>query len=208
MDSTRIYRLEHLPAKLRRRLGEAQIEAARVWTLCRDLHLQARQEHLPWPNRDDLQTATKGRFALHSQTVQMICHKFLTNVENTQQVRKRNPRIRYPFKDKRFHALYWSAQAVSIERGRVVLPMGRGRGMNSRARSQEPELRSRPDTGHGALQLRGCLRVVPASPQVNHSAEPGSRKGQATPRKSSGNSSRTGVRVSCLVSRVLSSIRE
>lgn len=127
MDATRIYRLDHLPATLRRRLDAAQMEAARVWTLCRDLHLEARRAHLPWPNRDDLQKATKGRFALHSQTVQMICHKFLTNVENTQQVRKRNRRIRYPYKDKRFHALYWPAQAVSVERGRIVLPMGRGR---------------------------------------------------------------------------------
>jgi putative transposase len=57
----------------------------------------------------------------------MICHKFLTNIENTQQARKQNRRIRYPYKDKPFYPLYWPAQAVSIERGRVVLPMGRGR---------------------------------------------------------------------------------
>jgi putative transposase len=103
------------------------MEAARVWTHCRDLHLDARRKHLPWPRRDDLQQATKGLYTLHSQTVQMICHKFLTNIENTQQVRKQNRRMRYPYKDKRFHTLYWPAQAVSIECGRVVLPMGRGR---------------------------------------------------------------------------------
>ena len=127
MESTRIYRLDQLPARLRQRLYEAQMEAARVWTRCRDLHLAARREHLPWPDRDTLQKATKGQFALHSQTIQMICHKFLTNVENTQKARRQNPRLRYPYKDKRFHALYWPAQAVSVERGRVVLPMGRGR---------------------------------------------------------------------------------
>lgn len=127
MDSTCIYQLDHLPSKLRTRLHDAQMESARVWLACRDLHLNARRKHLHWPNRDDFQKATQGQFALHSQTVQMICHKFLTNIENTKQVRKQNRRIRYPYKDKRFHALYWPAQAVSVERGRVVLPMGRGR---------------------------------------------------------------------------------
>lgn len=73
MQTTRIYRLNHLPPSLQRRLYEAQEEAARVWTRCRDLHLEARQQHLPWPDRIALQKATKGQFALHSQTVQMIC---------------------------------------------------------------------------------------------------------------------------------------
>ncbi|HET9979543.1 MAG TPA: hypothetical protein VFQ32_03820 [Ktedonobacterales bacterium] len=54
MESTRIYRLDHLPARLRQRLYEAQMEAARVWTRCCDLHLAARREHLPWPDRDAL----------------------------------------------------------------------------------------------------------------------------------------------------------
>ncbi|HEY7342470.1 MAG TPA: transposase [Ktedonobacterales bacterium] len=74
-----------------------------------------------------MQQATKGQFALYSQTVQMICHKFLTNIDNTQQARNQNKRLRYPYKDKRFYPLYWPAQAVSVEPGRVVLPMGRGR---------------------------------------------------------------------------------
>jgi putative transposase len=101
-------------------------QAALVWTLCRDRHLAARQQHTRWPDRDDLQQATKGRFALHSQTVQMICHQFLANVDAARELRKTNRKIRYPYKDKRFFALYWPAQAVSEERGRIVLPMGRG----------------------------------------------------------------------------------
>jgi putative transposase len=82
----RIYRLSGLRPSFRTRLRETQMEAARVWTLCRDLHLAARTERTRWPNRDDLQQATKGRFALHSQSVQMICHAFLANVESTRQL--------------------------------------------------------------------------------------------------------------------------
>jgi putative transposase len=103
------------------------MEAARVWNLCRDLHLSARKAHTPWPTQDDLHQATKGRFALHSQTVQAIFRTFLGNIETTRELRKTNPRIRYPWKDKRYYPLLWPAQAVSRERGRVVLPMGRGR---------------------------------------------------------------------------------
>ena len=127
METVRIYPLAGLRPRLRTRLYEAQQEAARVWTLCRDLHLAARQQHTRWPDRDDFQHATKGQFALHSQTVQMIGHAYLANVEATRELRQTNRKIRYPYKDKRFYPLLWPAQAVSRERGRIVLPMGRGR---------------------------------------------------------------------------------
>src|SRR5215467_680658 len=127
METVRIYRLAGMRLGYRARLREAQMEAARVWTLCRDIHLSARQQHTRWPDRDELQQATKGQFALHSQTVQMICHQFLANVEAARELRQTNRKIRYPYKDQRHYPLLWPAQAVSVERGRIVLPMGRGR---------------------------------------------------------------------------------
>ncbi len=127
MEMVSIYPLATLRRSVRRRLYEAQQEAARVWSLCRDLHLAARQQHTRWPDRDELQQATKGQFALHSQTVQMVCHQFLANVDTARELRQTNRKIRYPYKDKRFYPLFWPAQAVSQERGRIVLPMGRGR---------------------------------------------------------------------------------
>ena len=56
----------------------------------------------------------------------MICHAFLANVETTRDLRKTNPKIRYPYKDKRYYPLLWPAQAVTRKQGRVVLPLGRG----------------------------------------------------------------------------------
>lgn len=127
METVRIYRLDGLSASVKKQLNAAQREAARVWLLCRDLHLHARRHNLPWPTRDDLQKATKGgQFALHSQTIQMICHTFLANVDAAKELKRRNPKMRYPYKDKAFYPLSWPAQTVSRERGRVVLPMGRG----------------------------------------------------------------------------------
>ena len=127
METVRIYPLNNLPPSVKTRLREAQMEAARVWNDCCQIHLEARQSRSKWPNRDDLQKATKGRYALHSQTVQMICHAFLANIDTTRQIKKNNRKIRYPYKKKRYYPLYWPKQAVSIEDKRVVLPMGRGR---------------------------------------------------------------------------------
>ena len=127
METVRIYRLTGLRQRYWARLRAAQMEAAQVWTLCRDMHLAARQQHTQWPTQEAFHQATKGRFALHSQTVQAIFRAFVGNVDATRELRKTNLKIRYPYKDKRYYPLLWPAQAVSRERGRIVLPMGRGR---------------------------------------------------------------------------------
>jgi putative transposase len=127
METVRIYPLAGLPKSYYTRLRQAQMEAARVWTVCRDPHLAARKLHTRWPDRNEFQRATRGQFDLHSQTVQMIFRAFLTNVDTARELRKTNRKIHYPYKDKSFYPLLWPAQAVSVERGRIVLPMGRGR---------------------------------------------------------------------------------
>jgi putative transposase len=129
MKTIRVYRLENLSTSQLSRLKAAQMEAAHVWNCCMDRHKQARLEHTPWPGRQELQKATKGRFALHSQSIQMIVHTFLANVETTRQLRKTHPqmKMKYPWRTKRFYPVSWPAQAVSKPHGRLVLPMGKGR---------------------------------------------------------------------------------
>src|SRR2546423_14363022 len=126
MNTVRVYRLQPTP-KLFACLRDAQMEAAKVWNFCVEIHKQARMSHAKWPGRDALQKATKGQFALHSQSVQMVVHAFLANVETTRQLKPGNPKMRYPYKEKRFYPVHWPAQAVSREEKRVILPMGRGR---------------------------------------------------------------------------------
>ena len=129
LQTVRIYQLTHLSPTLFGRLKTAQMEGAQVWNCCCELHKQARITHSTWPGQNELQQATKGRFALHSQSVQMIAHAFVANIEATRHLRATHPKMRmkYPWKTKRFYPVHWPAQAVSRERGRVVLPMGRGR---------------------------------------------------------------------------------
>lgn len=125
----RVYRLENLSRSQFSRLKVAQMEAAAVWNLCMETHKQARMAHSQWPGRNALQKATKGRFALHSQSVQRVVHAFLANIETTQHLRQTHPqmRMKYPWRTKRFYPVSWPAQAVCIQPGRVVLPMGKGR---------------------------------------------------------------------------------
>jgi putative transposase len=105
-----------------------QMEAAKVWNRCRDTQQSGMKERAKWPDRDMLQKLTKGRFSLHSQSVQMVCHAFLANVETTVELRKQGRKdIRYPYEEKRFYPLLWPAQAMALEGKRIILPMGRGR---------------------------------------------------------------------------------
>lgn len=129
MYTVRIYRLDHLSSTLFQRLKAAQMEAARVWNACCEIHKEARRARSTWPGEADLRMATKRRFALHSQSVQMIVHAFVINIETTQKLRATYPKMRmkYPWQTKRFYPVQWPAQAVSVENGRVVLPMGRRR---------------------------------------------------------------------------------
>ena len=129
MKAIRVYRLTNLSKSQFSRLKAAQMEAAQVWNACMETHKAARQTHAQWPGRNELQQATKGKYALHSQSIQMVVHAFLANVETTRHLRKTHPhmKMKYPWRTKRFYPVKWPAQAVSKEKGRMILPMGKGR---------------------------------------------------------------------------------
>jgi putative transposase len=127
METVRIYPLRGLTKEERQRLRNAQMEAARVWMYCVQRHQQTRQAHLPWPRRKQLQEETKGgQYALHSQSIQMVTHQFLANVETIAQLRKTDKRHRYPYHPKRYMTVEWPEQAISRHGNTLLLPMRRG----------------------------------------------------------------------------------
>ena len=165
METVRIYRLKDLDRRTRARLKAAQREAARVWMYCLGRHQTARVGRTRWPDRDDLQRETKGgQFALHSQSIQMVCQQFLANVQTSKQLRQMNPQHRYPYHSKQYMTVQWPAQAVSHQGKRLILPMGRGR------KSFSFHLPNLPEQV-GAVSLVWCggyelHLVVPAAPQA------------------------------------------
>jgi len=126
---TRIYRLASLPAGTIRIIRSGQQEAAKVWNLCKDLHLEARTNRSRWPAQHEFHRLTRGRFALAAQSVQQIYQAFLANIEGTKKIRKEHPKMkmRYPYREKRFYPILWPRQGMNVQAGRLVLPMGRGR---------------------------------------------------------------------------------
>ena len=104
-------------------------EAAREWNECVELVWVAMRAKTPWPNRGKLQVATKGRYSLHSQTVQMIAKSVLTAFSTAKELRRTRPEMgmRYPYRKKRHHCMLWPAQAVAEKDGKIILPMGKGR---------------------------------------------------------------------------------
>lgn len=133
MEAVSIKPIRDISPAMQATLKAAQLEAGRVWSECVALHVECRQEGGEWPKRDELQKFTKNRFALHSQTVQMLVHQLIANVDATRSRRKSEPQsrewLKYPHWEKTFFTLYWPAQAVSYNavEHRLILPMGRGR---------------------------------------------------------------------------------
>jgi putative transposase len=77
--------------------------------------------------RKQLQEETKGgQYALDSQSIQMVTHQFLANVETIAQLRKTDKRHRYPHHPKRFMTVEWPEQTISRNGNTLLLPMGRG----------------------------------------------------------------------------------
>src|ERR1700730_14943692 len=104
MHTVRIYRLAHLSSRLFQRLKAAQMESAQTWNMCCELHKEARRTGSKWPSRNELQRATKRHFALCAQSVQMVAHAFIANIEITRKLRATHPKMRmkYPWRTKRF----------------------------------------------------------------------------------------------------------
>src|SRR5688572_25899245 len=127
MKSVRILQLKNLPTSSRVQIYNGHVQAGQVWNQCALSHSDARKNKAAWPNKVSLQKETKGKFDLHSQSIQMVCHAFLANIDTAKKLRKQNGKIRYPYKKKTFYPLIWPSQAISQEKGRLVLPMGRGR---------------------------------------------------------------------------------
>lgn len=103
-------------------------ESARLWNRMVKLHLYFRRKRLPWPTKGQFERHFKGRFALHSQTVQALIQKFFANIDTARTNRQAgDKRSRYPHKTKRYTSTPWKGQAIVRTDSHLELPMGRGR---------------------------------------------------------------------------------
>lgn len=103
-------------------------EAGRAWSEMVTFHWRVYRKKGVWLSKYALQRWAKGRFALHSQTVQALTDKLHANIKTARQLRGAgHANARFPYKRKRYQVVIWKGQAVRIKGRRIVLPNGRGR---------------------------------------------------------------------------------
>jgi putative transposase len=100
--------------------------SANVWNACLE---EAKQHHIrtgKWINKTQLQQALKGKFHLHSQSIQAVCHKYLDSRDSTHKpIQKGIKTARYPYRKKKYFNTKWVDQAFKIyENGRIELSLG------------------------------------------------------------------------------------
>jgi putative transposase len=108
-------------------LKETQQEAARCWNA---IVAEAKAHYDGgggWISKNDLQKRLKGRFRLHSQTVQALTDKFAANRKTTAENRRMGLGTKYPWREKEFTTIPFKQMAIrSSEMGTVVLTLAAG----------------------------------------------------------------------------------
>jgi putative transposase len=126
------------PRQVRLKLNKSQFqhcqklsqESAKVWNSVKNFFWRTYRKKGIWLSESSLKRYISGKFALHSQSIQAIVEKFSDNLKSAHSLRKDNPEIRYPYKNKSWilasrsllrkppsigkRALYKSLVAISI----------------------------------------------------------------------------------------------
>lgn len=79
-----------------------------------------------WLSSVDLGKMFKGRFSLHSQTIQALAQKLEASVDTSRALRKSDPDIRYPYHLKEYQTVVWKKSAIHwTENAKLNLSNGR-----------------------------------------------------------------------------------
>ncbi len=127
----RLVALRGLPSATLAQCQALRAEAGRLWTVLVTLHSLARTQGR-WLSAGELEQATKGgQYALHSQSVQALCQKFVANVDTATELRRQELAERgriqthYPRHLKVYQTVVWKDQTLTLlPSGELRLPTG------------------------------------------------------------------------------------
>lgn len=107
------------------RLFACNRESARVWNECLQVAKNYSLEHEKWISKSELQKQTKGKFHLHSQSIQAVCHKYLFARDSSHQaIQKGKTTTHYPYKKKNHYNTKWAKDGFKIHpNGKIELSM-------------------------------------------------------------------------------------
>ena len=111
-------------------LFECNRISSQIWNdtlaLAKDYH----KNNNTWISQSELHQATKGKYPIHSQSIQAVYEKYLQARENALQARSKGyTHIRYPWKQKKHYNTTWKKDGFRIfPNGKIKLSMGTWQG--------------------------------------------------------------------------------
>lgn len=129
----------HLSFGQEAQLREYQTEAANCWncivTTARDHY---HENGGKWIAKNVLQKLVKGRFKLHSQTIQALTDKFDGNRQTIADLRRKGHlKAKYPYRPKRFLTIPFKQMAIKDKGGVLHLSLSKGVSFNTGLRIPE-----------------------------------------------------------------------
>ena len=114
-----------------------QQESARVWNRTQNFFWRTYRKKEIWLKSNSLQKYNRSdqlypaeQFHLHSQSIQSVAQQFSANLKAAREVRKENPSIRYPYKNKKYFRVQWKnsgkSTAVKVKGRNIILNNGQG----------------------------------------------------------------------------------
>ena len=132
-----MYRTMKIPFKAKTRDIDRLFECNRIggdiWNRCL---LEAKQyalaHHGQWISKTKLQQSLKGKFPLHSQSVQAVAHQYLFSRDAAKQARRLGYGNKYPYRKKAHYNTKWVDQAFRINGNTISLSLGNWQGKRQR----------------------------------------------------------------------------
>lgn len=122
-----INRVIIIPFRPNEKVFEVRKEAGRLWTDIVVAHKEIRKQsfenkEIKWPSCNDMQKEYKGKYNLHSQTIQGIIQKFYANIDTALTNRKKgDKKARLPYRSKFVYNPIFKQAAIKIMNNRIRL---------------------------------------------------------------------------------------
>ncbi len=97
-----------------------------IWNDCLALAKDHHKQTGKWISKSDLHAATKGKYPIHSQSIQAVFEKYVDARENAKKARERGyGQIRYPYREKKHFNTKWKKDGFRIlDNCKIELSLG------------------------------------------------------------------------------------
>lgn len=118
----------HLSPKQTTLARALQQEAAKVWNAVCTVHRMVYTKHHLWLGEGAMKAFVKGKYGIHSQSVQAVVETYFECCERTRRLHDQGfDDWRYPYRKKHFFTATWKSLGIAHDGQTLALSNGRGR---------------------------------------------------------------------------------